>query len=178
VRRLLVTGASGFLGWNVCREAREAWKVHAVVYRNDLVMPGVTVHRCDLTDSHCLDRLIDTVGPNAVIHAAAVSQPNDCERNPDEARVVNVTTVVEMARVCEQRAIPLAFTSTDLVFDGLSAPMAGRLPRAFSGSYLISAGSVSQHDAVGTGRAVRPGAYEVDAGSYPRCRPVAMVPHH
>ena len=52
----------------------------------------------------------------------AASKPNYCQANPEDSFAINVTAAVDVARLCAARDIPMAFTSTDLVFDGTSSP--------------------------------------------------------
>lgn len=118
MKKLLVTGASGFLGWNLCSLAQADWQVHGTYCSHEVKISGVNLHHCDLTDFAALDRLFQSVQPDAVIHTAAASKPNFCQTNHDRAFAINVKTAVNIARLCSEKNIPLAFTSTDLVFDG------------------------------------------------------------
>ena len=117
MKKLLVTGASGFLGWNLCQQAAN-WEVHGTYFSHQITIPGVSLYKLDLTDFTALDRLFKTINPDAVIHTAAASKPNFCQTNRDAAFAINVTAAVNVARLCGERNLPLAFTSTDLVFDG------------------------------------------------------------
>lgn len=121
-RRLLVTGASGMLGGYLCRLARTAWRVWGTVHSHPVDIPGVAVLRVDLTDGAAVDRLFRTVSPDAVVHAAALSNPNFCETDPAASRRINLEAAADQARRCADRGIPFVFTSTDLVFDGERAP--------------------------------------------------------
>ena len=118
MKKLLVTGASGFLGWNLCHQAQEQWNVYGTYFNHEVSIPGTTLYQTDLTDFAALDQLFKQVEPDAVIHTAAASKPNFCQTNRDESFAINVKAAVNIARLCRERLIPLAFTSTDLVFDG------------------------------------------------------------
>ena len=76
----------------------------------------------DLTDAGGLAQLMHTLRPEAVIHAAAVSQPNVCQLDPDLSFAVNVTASLRIADLCADAEIPCVFTSTDQVFAGDAAP--------------------------------------------------------
>lgn len=121
-RRLLVTGASGFLGWHLCRLADPGWSVFGVARRHRVAIDGVTSVTGDLTDSTFLAALFDRIRPVAVIHAAAASDPAFCERHTQEARRINVKATENLASQCARWKIPFVFTSTDLVFDGTRPP--------------------------------------------------------
>ncbi|RPJ02025.1 MAG: NAD(P)-dependent oxidoreductase, partial [Deltaproteobacteria bacterium] len=122
MKRLLLTGASGFLGWNVCRLAGEEWKIFGVCFSHPLPAPGVTVIKADLTRFEDLKRVFREVRPQGVIHAAAASDPNCCQQNPAESYKINVDASIHIAGLCADYSIPCLFTSSDLVFDGKNPP--------------------------------------------------------
>jgi dTDP-4-dehydrorhamnose reductase len=122
MKKLLVTGASGFLGWNLCQVAKQEWEVYGTYCSNPVEIPGVTLLKIDLTDFQEIKRIFSEIQPAAVIHTAAQSSPNFCENNPEISHSINVTASCNIAGLCADYSIPCAFTSTDLVFNGLNAP--------------------------------------------------------
>ena len=122
MEKLLVTGASGFLGWNLCHYAQTNWDVYGTYFSHEVKIPGTSLYRTDLRDFATLEDLFDLINPNAVIHTAAASKPNFCQTHPEESYAINVNAAVNIARLCGDRDLPCAFTSTDLVFDGQNAP--------------------------------------------------------
>ncbi|WP_017298032.1 SDR family oxidoreductase [Nodosilinea nodulosa] len=121
-RRLLVTGASGFLGWHLCRAAQATWRVEGTYHQNTPPLPGVTLHTVDFTDLDALKPWLEELAPDAIIHTAALSQPNRCEQDPHLSYQLNVEATRLLAQFCGSRHLPFAFTSTDQVFDGQAAP--------------------------------------------------------
>lgn len=74
--RVLVTGAAGFVGANLCRAARDAGhEVHAVVRpgsdRWRLAEDGWTLHSVDIADRSAIMRQLDAIQPAAIFSAAA-----------------------------------------------------------------------------------------------------------
>lgn len=122
MKKLLITGASGFLGWTLCALAKNRWQVYGTVYSHPVDIPGCTSVSLNLTNEAGLKRSFKEIKPDAVIHTAAEAQPDTCERNPAETDRINIDAAVHLAELCAEAAVPFVFTSTDLVFDGEHPP--------------------------------------------------------
>jgi len=122
MKKLLVTGASGFLGWNICREAYKDWDIFGTVFTHPIKIKGVKIVQTDVTRFRAFKKLFKEIGPDAVIHTAALSSPDYCQQHKAETRKINVDAPVNIAGLCADAGIPFVFTSSDLVFDGLNAP--------------------------------------------------------
>ncbi|MDZ8023768.1 MAG: NAD(P)-dependent oxidoreductase [Nostoc sp. DedQUE11] len=122
MKRLLITGASGFLGWHLCQLAKQQWEIYGTYFSHSIEIPGVKILKVNLTDFQELQQIFNAIRPAAVIHTAAQSQPNFCQTHPEESHAINVTASCNIAGLCADNSIACAFTSTDLVFDGLNAP--------------------------------------------------------
>ncbi|NEO86554.1 MAG: NAD(P)-dependent oxidoreductase [Spirulina sp. SIO3F2] len=120
--RLLITGASGFLGWNLAQAAQADWTVLGTYYRHPVKIPSVELHRLDCTEPGAIARCLNQFQPDAVIHTAALSQPNACAQNLALSYQLNVNVPLDWALGCAERQIPLVWTSTEAVFDGLNPP--------------------------------------------------------
>ena len=109
--RVVVTGAGGQLGHDLV----EAFDGHDVV--------AVDRARLDVTDRDAVLQLLGAVRPDAVVHAAAWTEVDACESDPDRAMQVNALGtrhVAEGARLVDGRVV---YVSTYYVFDGTaSAP--------------------------------------------------------
>ena len=122
MKKLLVTGASGFLGWHLCQLAKQEWDVYGTYFSHAVEIPGVTMLKVDLTHFQEIKRLFQDLQPAAVIHTAAQSSPNFCQIHPRESYSINVEASCNIAGLSADYSIPCVFTSTDLVFNGLNAP--------------------------------------------------------
>ncbi|HLP88061.1 MAG TPA: NAD(P)-dependent oxidoreductase [Nostocaceae cyanobacterium] len=120
--KILITGASGFLGWHLCQLAKQNYKVFGTYNSKAVEIPDVTTFKVDLTDFEQLKNIFHQIKPDAVIHTAALSQPNYCQNHPEISQLINVTASWNIAGLCADNFLPLVFTSTDLVFDGLNPP--------------------------------------------------------
>ena len=121
-KRLLVTGASGFLGWNLCQHAKSEWTIIGTTYSNFVEITDVAIIKTDLTKVNDLKNLLSETKPSAVIHTAALSDPNICQVNRETSYKINTEASINIAGYCSDLNIPCLFTSTDLVFDGLNPP--------------------------------------------------------
>jgi len=122
MKKILLTGASGFFGWNLCQLADEHWKIYGVVNKHPFREANVQILNIDITRYQELKKAIFEVKPDCVIHAAAISNANDCENYPEESFKVNVTATANIAGLCSDLRVPTVFISTDLIFGGTSPP--------------------------------------------------------
>ncbi len=118
--RVLLTGASGLLGRAISARLRG---------RRDIELNGTAFSRAraplikaDLTDSAEVAALFAATKPDFVIHAAAERRPDIVDRNPGQARALNVAATEKVARACALSGAFLLYISTDYVFDGSNPP--------------------------------------------------------
>ena len=122
MKRLLVTGSSGFLGWNICNLVKKEWCIYGTVFSHPVAVDGVNILRIDLTDFKETKKMFSEIRPDAVIHTAAAASPNYCQTYKEESHRINVDASIHLAGLCADLDIPFVFVSTDLVFNGLNAP--------------------------------------------------------
>jgi nucleoside-diphosphate-sugar epimerase len=109
--RVLVTGASGFVGRMVCAELRgRDHQVTALVRRPGSEPAGTRAAAGDVTDGASLVRAIDSSTPDAVIHLAAeIATAKDADRVEE----VNVGGTRNLAEACANAGVErFVFCST------------------------------------------------------------------
>jgi dTDP-4-dehydrorhamnose reductase len=74
--------------------------------------------RADITDGDAVARAIVGSSPEVVIHAAAFTAVDECERQPEVALAVNAEGTRNVTRACRAAGARLLYLSTDYVFDG------------------------------------------------------------
>ena len=122
-RKLIVTGANGFVAGSVIAQAGEQWQLHAMSRGESLTQHGqLHWHTCDTQSPEQLTRLLHEVKPDAVIHTAALADIDFCQAHPELARAANVDLTRTLVDLCGDAGAKLVFCSTDTVFDGERAP--------------------------------------------------------
>jgi len=122
MKTVFVTGISGFLGSQMASFAPTDVKIVGCSHTQAITLPKVESFPLDLTNAHLVTKKLDEIQPDAIIHLAALSNPNYCEQHPAQSQAVNVDTSMALAKWAAGAEVPFLFSSTDLVFDGQDAP--------------------------------------------------------
>lgn len=113
---LLVTGASGFLGREIVRQAAAAGQlVWGAWHSHPVTAPGVQTLRLDITDREAVLLALAAIQPAAVIHTAYSKQEPWLE-------AVTAAGAGHVAEAAAQVGGRLIHLSSDVVFDGEHAP--------------------------------------------------------
>ena len=116
--RIIVTGASGLLGLNLCLMAAQDHELTGVVNQRSLHDAPFNTFQADLTVEGAVQYLLDQTQPEFVIHCAAMANVDSCERDPHTAQTINAHVPALLAEVCKQKDVGFLHISTDAVFDG------------------------------------------------------------
>ena len=102
MKRVLVTGAGGFVGRHAVPLLIAAgWDVHGVSSQRHRTKGDLTWHHANLLDAGHRERLIDTVRPTALLHLAWCSEPPGYWTDP--ANIQWLAATLELARLFETR---------------------------------------------------------------------------
>lgn len=119
VRRLVLTGAGGFVGGSIAAQAGPEWEVHALTRKNALGGPAhVRWHALDPLDFDVLRGLVRAIDPDVIVHAAAMADIDYCEAHREETRRVNIAWTQQMAGLASECGARMVYLSTDNAFDG------------------------------------------------------------
>ena len=121
--KILITGANGFLGYYLVDMLLHNSEEVISTGRGECRLPffgkdRFTYLQMDFTDPFSVHDVFEDVKPDMVIHAGAMSKPDECEQNQMQAYITNVEgTVNLLINAAEYKAF-FIFLSTDFVFDG------------------------------------------------------------
>jgi dTDP-4-dehydrorhamnose reductase len=104
--KVIIFGASGLLGKALTRE----WTDDQVV--------GLSSRDTDIRDAEGVKKVVAGGKPEWIVLAAAYTDVDGCERNPELAFSVNRDAVVNVAEAAKSAGAQLLFLSSDYVFDG------------------------------------------------------------
>jgi dTDP-4-dehydrorhamnose reductase len=105
-RKILVTGSLGTVGSYI----------PAIFKTDELALS--TRDDLDITNRKQVFAKIAKEQPNVVIHLAAKTNVDDCEKNQREAHLVNTLGTKNIAMACKKNNAILVYISTGAVFDG------------------------------------------------------------
>lgn len=124
-QRVVVTGAGGQLGrYLVPSLARAGATTVALGHREG---PGID-HAVDIADPSAVTQLVTETTPTIVIHAAAMTDVDGCEKDPDLAGRINHVGSRNVALAAVAANAWLIAVSTDFVFPGTDPPYAEEAP--------------------------------------------------
>ena len=106
--KILVTGGSGQLGRDVCRELE----------RRKVEYKAPSSKEMDITDADAVRKRICEYRPETVIHCAAWAAVDAAEDAPEQTFAVNEGGTRNIALVCREIEAKMLYISTDYVFPG------------------------------------------------------------
>lgn len=120
-KKVLITGGSGFLGQYLNIELNKDFEILTLFRANPGNCTDFRSAIIDLRNSQALKALFKNFKPEIVIHTAAYSTPDICNKT-DKNEVIdfNVTLVQKLAELCNEHSARLIFTSTDLIYKSSS----------------------------------------------------------
>jgi dTDP-4-dehydrorhamnose reductase len=104
--RIVITGCRGQLGT----------ALQAILNSEELLC--LDLPECDVTDPLCVIDTVVEFRPDVVIHAAAMTDVDGCERDPELAYRVNVLGTQNIALACGRCGAAMVHISTNDIFDG------------------------------------------------------------
>lgn len=107
MRRILLTGKNGQVGWELQRTLAPLGEMVAVDRRN-----------MDLSNPDSIRKIIREIRPDLIVNAAAYTAVDKAESEPDLAMAINGLAPGVMAEEAKRLNAAIVHFSTDYVFDG------------------------------------------------------------
>jgi dTDP-4-dehydrorhamnose reductase len=115
--KLLITGASGLYGSKLAEIAeKEGHEVYS--FHSQHQASHGTPLKLDITDMQNVEAKTAEIKPDAIVHAASMTDVDKCELNREHAWRVNVEATINIANAAKTAGAYLLYISTDYVFDG------------------------------------------------------------
>lgn len=105
MKKMLVTGGSGFLGSRVARYFAKEYEVFAPTHA-----------QMDITDQAQVRSVVEAFWPDVIIHCAAMADVGQCQREPELSWQKNVLGSVHMARAAGRVGAKCLLCSSDQVY--------------------------------------------------------------
>lgn len=118
--RVLITGASGFLGYHLARYLEGKNTVLGTYHKKHVIFDFARSAALDFRSPIGCMKMVSRFSPTHIVHAGAMSLTGPCQKKPEEAHATNVQGTSNLLRAASDlRARPhFVYISTDLVFDG------------------------------------------------------------
>ncbi len=115
MKRVLLVGGSGMLGSNIV-VSNPAFELYPTYLRNRIAHPRAL--QLDISDRDSVLKRVEAIKPEVIVHAAGMTKPTACEREPALAHRVNVEGTAHLVEAARGVGARFIFLSSDLVFDG------------------------------------------------------------
>ena len=115
--KVFITGGTGMLGSVLVEKLVSKGHKVAITYKEHKPAPGIKGYEVDIRDKKLGD-IIKKESPDWVIHTAAVTDVDMCEKDKELAKSINVDGTKNVVDACEKIGAHLVNVSTTFVFEG------------------------------------------------------------
>lgn len=124
--KIFITGANGLLGQKLVAQLVGEGKFQILASgRGKCRLPGdgFTYVSLDITDHVAVQTAFAKYEPSVVIHGAAMTQVDECEKDREACYLANVTATENLVEASEKCNAHFVFVSTDFIFSGEKGPL-------------------------------------------------------
>jgi len=108
MKKILITGGNGLVGKYLNRKITE---------KNYQVF-SFGKEKLDITDREICFKIFNEIKPEIIVHLAALTDVDYCEKNPEKAYFINSYGTENISIMAEEYNSFLIYLSTDFIFDG------------------------------------------------------------
>ena len=124
--KILITGSNGLLGQKLTSLLDNDPSVEVIATARgklSFTLLKGRFEKLDVTKQEEVERVVQAIRPDVVIHTAAMTQVDQCETEREACWLNNVRAVEFLVRACEKTRAHLIHISTDFIFDGTYGPL-------------------------------------------------------
>lgn len=114
--KIVITGISGLLGSEIAKLLENKHEIIGIT--NKTPCASFCSKNLDICDYQSTYDTISKINPDFLIHSAAVSNVDECEKNNEKAYKINSIGTRNLALACQRFDTPMIYISTDYVFSG------------------------------------------------------------
>jgi len=118
MKKFLITGATGMVGSDVSAFLSNKYVVYAGTIEKNMQIKNCEMVFLDITNKARTMQTLIKIRPDYVIHLAALTDVNLCEKNKKLARKINIEGTKNITLASEKIGAKLIYASTNYVFDG------------------------------------------------------------
>lgn len=121
--KVLITGANGLLGQHLTKLLLDKNYQVVATGRGESRLPfepsdNYIYHSMDIANAFDTYAVMNREKPDVVVHAAAMTQVDECELQPEQCDRINVQGTAQILTDAETFSSQFIYISTDFVFDG------------------------------------------------------------
>ena len=116
MKNFFLTGVAGLLGLNIFLQFKKKYKIYVIAHKKKI--PGIQKINFKLNQLNKLKKFLLKNNINYFIHAAAITNIEECEKNKKKAKNVNVQLTLDLAKICNEIGVKFIFISSDHLFNG------------------------------------------------------------
>ena len=109
MKKILVLGASGFLGSRIHRSIGNSYGT----FFSYSPVNEFNLYYLDALNLHEFDKLLKKIRPDVVVNCIGFTDVDDCEKFPERSWIVNCKLPVDIAEICNMNHVKFVHISTD-----------------------------------------------------------------
>lgn len=110
VKKILLTGANGQLGWEIQKKVQGS---------DNVELYALSRQELDIVDKDDVLKVAADIQPDAIVNASAYTAVDKAESDVEMAKAINTDGARNLAIAASQNGARLVHVSTDYVFDGM-----------------------------------------------------------
>lgn len=108
--KILITGASGYVGARIYKDLKDSGYKVTGLYNNTKLFDELI--KVNIKNKREVKKIIEKIKPDVIIHSAANAHTSTCEKDPKNARDLNVGAIRHIAETVRQKDIRLIHISS------------------------------------------------------------------